>query len=93
MVLEWLQKYDSIEKQENSKEYVMLHTGIKGLHFSHGISALAILMKGVSKIGNFKFLNKTKFRTIFMGSAFIGISASQALSWHRLVNFALQFYF
>ena len=89
MVLEWLQKYDSIEKQQNAEEYVMLHTGIKGLQFSHGISAFALLVKGMSKVFNFRMLNKTKLRTIFLGSSFIGISLTQAMSWHRSLQLIL----
>ena len=81
MVLEFLQKYDSIEKQENAKEYVILHTSIKGIQFSHAISALAILTKGVSKIAKWRFLNQTSYRKIFITSSFIGMGLSQGLTY------------
>ena len=75
--------YPSIEKQQNAEEYVYIHTSIKGIQFSHGISALAIASKGLSKMMKWKFLNQTSYRKIFITSSLLGLASTQALTHYK----------
>lgn len=83
MVLEWLQRYDSIEQQQNAEEYIVLHTSIKGIQVSHVFSALGLLIKGFSKLFRYSFLNATPVSRIFKTSALLGVSMSLGMTYNR----------
>ena len=82
MVLEYLQKYESIEKQKMTKEIMHMHNTIKGIQVSYGLSAGLLIAKGLSTIIGFRRLSGFRNKRMFAASVGLGVIGSNAFCFH-----------